>query len=161
MTNLYTYKAKTRQGEILDFASLQGKVLLIVNIATKCGFTPQLRGLEDLYQHYRDRGLLVLGFPCNQFAKQAPLGAEETAQFCALNYGVSFPIMAQVRVNGQDADPLFKYLKAKAPGLFCNAIKWNFTKFLISADGKLAKRYAPVASPAKLIPEIERMLVAL
>ncbi len=158
MATIYDYKALTSKGKELDFKELEGKVLLIVNTASKCGLTPQFEGLEKLHETYKDQGLVVIGFPCNQFAHQDPGSDEEISGFCQLNYGVTFQIMKKVDVNGSEADPIFKYLKAKTGGWFGSAIKWNFTKFLISRDGKTVKRYAPVTKPEKLEKDIRKML---
>jgi len=122
--------------------------VLIVNIATKCGFTPQLTGLEELWNTYEDKGLVILGFPCNQFANQNPGSDDQTQEFCSLNYGVTFPIMKKINVNGNDADPLYKWLKSKKGGILWSAIKWNFTKFLINKNGEVVHRFAPTASPS-------------
>lgn len=158
MATIYDYKALTSKGKELDFKELEGKVLLIVNTASKCGLTPQFEGLEKLHETYKDQGLVVIGFPCNQFAHQDPGSDEEISGFCQLNYGVTFQIMKKVDVNGSEADPIFKYLKAKTGGWFGSAIKWNFTKFLISRDGKTVKRYAPVTKPEKMEKDIRKML---
>jgi glutathione peroxidase len=137
----------------------QGKVLLIVNTASACGFTPQFGGLEELHQQYGKKGLVVLGFPCNQFGAQDPGSNDEIAQFCQVNYGVSFPMMAKIDVNGPAADPLYQWVSTEAPGLLgSTAIKWNFTKFLIGKDGQVIKRYAPNDEPAKLAGDIEKAL---
>lgn len=158
MERIYDYKALTSKGKELDFVQFEGKVLLIVNTASKCGFTPQFAGLEQLNQKYRDRGLVVIGFPCNQFASQDPGSDSEIEGFCQLNYGVTFQIMKKVDVNGDDAHPIFVYLKEKTKGLLGSSIKWNFTKFLISRDGETIKRYAPITKPEKLEKDIEAML---
>lgn len=158
MATIYDYKALTSKGKELDFKELESKVLLIVNTASKCGLTPQFEGLEKLHETYKDQGLVVIGFPCNQFAHQDPGSDEEISGFCQLNYGVTFQIMKKVDVNGSEADLIFKYLKAKTGGWFGSAIKWNFTKFLISRDGKTVKRYAPVTKPEKLEKDIRKML---
>ncbi|SET25347.1 glutathione peroxidase [Prevotella sp. kh1p2] len=158
MTKIYDYKALTSKGQELDFKLFEGKVLLIVNTASKCGFTPQFAGLEELNQKYKDRGLVVIGFPCNQFGNQDPGSDEEISGFCQLNYGVTFQIMKKVDVNGDNADPIFKYLKEQTGGLLGSAIKWNFTKFLISRNGDTIKRFAPVTAPKKLEKDIEKML---
>ena len=158
MTSIYDFKALTSKGQELDFAQFEGKVLLIVNTASKCGFTPQFAGLEELNQKYRDRGLVVIGFPCNQFASQDPGSDSEIEGFCQLNYGVTFQIMKKVDVNGSNAHPIFVYLKEQTRGLLGSSIKWNFTKFLISRDGKTIKRYAPITKPEKLAKDIEAML---
>ena len=158
MESIYDFKALTSKGKELDFAQFRGKVLLIVNTASKCGFTPQFAGLEELNQKYREQGLVVIGFPCNQFASQDPGSDSEIEGFCQLNYGVSFQIMKKVDVNGDNADPIFKYLKSQTKGLLGSAIKWNFTKFLISRDGNTVKRFAPITAPEKLEKDIIAML---
>ena len=160
MTTIYDFKAVTSKGAELDFAQFRGKVLLIVNTASKCGFTPQFQGLEELNQRYKERGLVVIGFPCNQFAHQDPGTDSEIESFCQLNYGVTFQIMKKIDVNGDGAHPIFKYLKNEAKGILGNAIKWNFTKFLISRDGATIKRYAPTTAPEKLTTDIEALLAA-
>ncbi|MEQ1892035.1 MAG: glutathione peroxidase [Planctomycetota bacterium] len=140
-------------------AAQRGKVLLIVNTASRCGFTPQYAGLEELWRRYKERGLVVLGFPCDQFGHQEPGDAAEIAEFCQVNYGVTFPLYAKVEVNGEGAHPLFVQLKAAAPGLLgTQAIKWNFTKFLVDRGGAVVERYAPNTEPAKLAADIERLL---
>ena len=146
-------------GEAVSLADRLGKVVLVVNTASQCGFTPQYEGLEGLWRRYGPQGLEVIGFPCNQFGGQEPGSADEIAQFCAINYGVSFPIMAKVEVNGADASPLFDWLKSEARGIFATTtIKWNFTKFLIGRDGKVVRRYAPSVAPEKLAKDIESLL---
>lgn len=155
---IYDYSAKLSNGQELHFADLRGKVILIVNTASKCGFTPQYEGLEDLYRKYGERGLVVVAFPCNQFAQQERGSDAEIQSFCSLNYGVSFPIMQKVEVNGEDAHPIYKYLKKRAGGWLGNAIKWNFTKFLINRDGSDVKRYAPITKPEALAKDIEAWL---
>ncbi len=180
MEKIYDFKALTSKGKELDFKQFEGKVLLIVNTASKCGFTPQFAGLEALNQKYKEQGLVVIGFPCNQFAKQDPGSDSEIEGFCQLNYGVTFQIMKKIDVNGASADPIFEYLKAMAPveeykGVKAKAakalfktisksvekdsdIKWNFTKFLISRDGNVVKRFAPTTEPENIEKEIEAML---
>ncbi len=148
--NLYDFTVKNKKGESVSLAEYKGKVVLIVNIATKCGFTPQLKGLEELWNTYQDKGLVILGFPCNQFANQNPGSDNQTQEFCSLNYGVTFPIMKKINVNGNDADPLYKWLKSKKGGILWSAIKWNFTKFLINKNGEVVHRFAPTASPSSL-----------
>lgn len=149
----------TLQGEQKTLADFAGKALLVVNTASKCGFTPQYKGLEALWQKYRDQGLVVLGFPCNQFGKQEPGDEGEIAQFCELNFGVSFPLFKKIDVNGANAHPLYVQLKKRAPGVFgSSGIKWNFTKFLVSRDGKQVKRFAPMTKPEELGREIEALL---
>lgn len=158
MEKIYDFKALTSKGKELDFSEFEGKVLLIVNTASKCGFTPQFAGLEELNQKYRDKGLVVIGFPSGDFANQELTDGSKAEEFCQLNYGVSFQIMKKVHVNGKDADPVFKYLKSKTRGWFGSAIKWNFTKFLISRDGETIKRYSPLTKPEKITRDIEAML---
>ncbi|USD22181.1 glutathione peroxidase [Microbulbifer sp. DLAB2-AF] len=159
MTDLYSIPVKTASGETTSLENYKGKLILVVNTASKCGFTKQYKGLEALYDQYKDRGLTVLGFPCNQFGKQEPGSDDEIQEFCELNFGVSFPVYAKLDVNGPTAHPLFVELKKRAPGLLgTEGIKWNFTKFLISKDGKEIKRYAPKDTPESLQEEIERML---
>ncbi|MBQ9202356.1 MAG: glutathione peroxidase [Bacteroidales bacterium] len=158
MEKIYDFKALTSKGKELDFSQFEGKVLLIVNTASKCGLTPQFAGLEELNQKYKDRGLVVIGFPSGDFANQELSDGSKAEEFCQLNYGVSFQIMKKIHVNGQEADPIFKYLKSRTKGLFSSAIKWNFTKFLISRDGTVVKRYAPTVKPEKLTKDIEAML---
>jgi len=160
-TTLYDFSADAIHGDRADFAAQRGKVFLIVNTASACGFTPQFAGLEKLWDEYKARGLVVVGFPCNQFGKQDPGTNSEIESFCQLNYGVSFPMMAKIDVNGANADPLWKWLKSEAPGVLgTEAIKWNFTKFLVGRDGKVIKRYAPNDEPQKLRPDIEAALGA-
>ncbi len=158
MESIYDFKALTSKGTELDFSQFKGKVLLIVNTASKCGLTPQFAGLEELNMKYRDRGLVVIGFPCNQFASQDPGSDSEIEGFCQLNYGVTFQIMKKIDVNGDDAHPIFQFLKRNTRGLFGSRIKWNFTKFLISKDGSRIKRYAPTTSPKRLEHDIEELL---
>ena len=180
MKKIYELKALNNKGVEVDFSQYEGKVLLIVNTASKCGFTPQYDGLEDLYQKYKDRGLVILGFPCDQFAHQEPGSDEQIAEFCRINHGVTFPLMKKIDVNGPAEDPVFTYLKEAAPaeeykGLKAKAtqkllkgisksvekesdILWNFTKFLVSRDGTVVKRFAPVAEPVSFEKDIEEML---
>ena len=161
MSNIYQFEAELLEGETKALADYKGKVMLIVNTASACGFTPQFGGLEKIHQAYKDRGLSVLGFPCNQFGSQDPGSNETIASFCQLNYGVSFPMMEKVKVNGPDAHPLYQWLCAEAPGLLgSKAIKWNFTKFLVGRDGRVIKRYAPQDSPEKMAKDIEAALAA-
>ena len=158
MASIYDFKAIRNNGSELDFADFKGKVIMVVNTASKCGFTPQYKGLEALYQKYKDQGLVIVGFPCDQFAHQEPGDDEQIAQFCEINFGVTFPLSKKVNVNGEDADPLFKYLKSRTRGLLGNSVKWNFTKFLISRDGKRIERYAPVTTPESLDKKIANLL---
>ena len=158
MDKIYNYKAKSNRGEEVDFAQFEGKVLMVVNTASKCGFTPQYDGLEALYQKYKDRGLVIVGFPCDQFAHQEPGTDAEIAEFCRINHGVTFPLMAKIEVNGEGAHPIYKYLKSAAKGTLGDAIKWNFTKFLISRDGSTVKRFAPTVKPEKMEKDILELL---
>ena len=159
MTRIQDFEAKDITGRTVRLADQAGKVLLIVNTASQCGFTPQFAGLEKLWEAYKDRGLVVMGFPSNEFGRQDPGSNDEIASFCQLNYGVSFPMMAKVEVNGDDAHPLFQWLKDEAPGLLgSKAIKWNFTKFLVGRDGKVLKRYAPQDKPESLARDVEAAL---
>lgn len=180
MENIFDFKDLNNKGTEVDFAQYKGKVLMIVNTASKCGFTPQYDGLEELYQKYKDQGLLIVGFPCDQFAHQEPGSDEEIAEFCRINHGVTFPLMKKIDVNGENAHPIFKYLKSQAPkeeykGLKAKAahtmlkgisksakkesdILWNFTKFLINRDGSVIKRYAPTTEPKDFENDIKEML---
>lgn len=156
---IYDFEARSLDGEEIPFSQYKGKVLLIVNTASKCGFTPQYEGLEELHKKFEAQGLKVLGFPCNQFGAQEPGKGEEIASFCQKNYGVDFQMFEKVEVNGDDAHPLYKFLQKAALGaLNTESIKWNFTKFLVDKDGKVLKRYAPNVPPDDLIPEIEKLL---
>lgn len=157
--SIYDFTAKKIDDKEISLSEYKGKVLLIVNTASKCGFTPQYEGLEALYEKYKDRGLMILGFPCNQFSEQEPGTNEEIANFCMVNYGVSFPMFAKIEVNGDNAHPLYKYLKKEASGIFgSESIKWNFTKFLIDRNGKVIDRYAPTTKPASIAKDIENLL---
>ncbi|MCQ3829781.1 glutathione peroxidase [Microbulbifer elongatus] len=159
MADIFNIPVRTSEGKKMTLGEFEGKVLLVVNTASQCGFTPQYQGLEDLYRRYKDRGLMVLGFPCNQFGHQEPGSDSEIQEFCTLNFGVSFPIYAKVDVNGSDAHPLFSHLKQEAPGIFgTERIKWNFTKFLVGRDGAVVKRYAPKDKPEALAADIEALL---
>jgi glutathione peroxidase len=159
--NIFDYSAASLASAPVDLAQYKGKVLPIVNTASACGFTPQYKGLEQVYQQFRDKGLVVLGFPCNQFGGQEPGSESEIGAFCEKNYGVTFPLFAKVDVNGDAADPLFKQLKKDAPGLLgTEAIKWNFTKSLVGKDGKVFTRYAPSTKPEELTVDIEKLLAA-
>jgi glutathione peroxidase len=158
-TGIHDFSATSIEGRRADFATQRGKVLLIVNTASECGFTPQFAGLEKLWQDYRERGLVVVGFPSNEFGGQDPGSNDEIATFCERNFGVSFPMMAKVKVNGTDADPLWRWLEAEAPGVLgSEAVKWNFTKFLVGRDGRVRKRYAPTETPESLRKDIEAAL---
>ena len=180
MAKIYDFKTTGNKGAEVDFAQFEGKVLMIVNTASKCGFTPQYDGLQALYQKYKDQGFVIVGFPCDQFAGQEPGSNEEIAEFCRLNHGVTFPLMAKTDVNGPKAEPIFEYLKAQAPteeynGLKAKATKtmlkglsksvekdsdilWNFTKFLVNRDGTVVKRYAPLIKPEDIEKDIQGML---
>ena len=180
MARIYDFKKRNNKGAEVDLAQYEGKVLMIVNTASKCGFTPQYDGLEALYQKYKDKGLVIVGFPCDQFAGQEPGSNEEIAEFCRINHGVTFPLMAKTEVNGANAEPVFEYLKAQAPaeeynGLKAKAaaklfkkisksvdkdsdIKWNFTKFLVNRDGTVINRYAPTTTPEEIEKDLEGML---
>ena len=159
MPTIADFTVTTNRGQEVDLKDKLGTVLLVVNTASKCGFTPQYDGLEKLYQTYKDRGFEVLGFPCNQFGGQEPGNADEIAEFCKVNFGVTFPLMQKVDVNGDNASPLFDWMKAEAPGLLgSKGIKWNFTKFLIGRDGKVVKRYGPTDAPEKIAKDIEALL---
>lgn len=160
MSTFYQLQATDIHGKPFDFAQLQGNVVLIVNTASNCGFTPQYAGLEQLYQTYKDQGLVILGFPCNQFGSQEPNGETKISEFCQLNYGVSFPMMAKVDVNGKNAHPVFEFLKSQpnGGGLLVDGIKWNFTKFLVNKDGDVVNRYAPTTKPEDLASDIQALL---
>ncbi len=156
---VHDLQATTITGEARSLREYAGKAMLIVNVASKCGFTPQYQGLEALYRQYRERGLVVLGFPCDQFGHQEPGDEAEIASFCSLTYDVTFPLFAKVDVNGDGEHPLFRLLKREAPGLLgSSSIKWNFTKFLVAPDGRVLKRFGPRDEPATLAPDIERAL---
>ncbi len=159
LAKIYQFKVTTADGKEVSLADYQGKVLLIVNVASKCGFTPQYKGLEALYEKYHAQGLEILGFPCNQFRSQEPGTNAEIQQFCRATYGVSFPVFAKIEVNGDGTHPLYQYLKEAAPGaLGSEGIKWNFTKFLVDREGKVAERFAPATKPEALVEDIERLL---
>lgn len=159
MSRLYTFSARTLGGETVTLDHYRGKVLIIVNTASECGFTPQYAGLQQLYERYAARGLDVLGFPCNQFGRQEPGDAGQIGSFCAKNYGVTFPMFDKIDVKGPHAHPLFRYLTGEAPGLLgTRAIKWNFTKFLVDREGGVVKRYAPKTQPLALEAEVEKLL---
>ena len=161
MITVYDFKAKDIGGMDISLAAFKGKVMLIVNTASKCGFTPQFGGLEELHKNYAGKGLAVLGFPCNQFGSQDPGADGEIAAFCQLNYGVSFSMMSKIDVNGPAAHPLYKWLGAEAPGLLgSKAIKWNFTKFLVGKNGQVIKRYAPLDKPVAMEKDIQAALAA-
>jgi len=157
--NVYDFKVKTIDGEMVSLEKYKGKVLLIVNVASKCGFTPQYEGLEALHAKYKDNGFMVLGFPSNQFGQQEPGSNEQIKDFCTLTYGVKFDMFAKIDVNGENEDPLYKHLKKEAPGILgSESIKWNFTKFLIDPDGKVIERYGSTTKPSSIEDEIKRLL---
>lgn len=155
----FDFKAQDIAGKDVDLSQYKGKVLLIVNTASNCGFTPQYKGLEQVYEQFKDKGAVVLGFPCNQFGGQEPKGEAEIGAFCEKNFGVTFPLFSKVEVNGANAHPLFQHLKKEAPGLLgTEGIKWNFTKFLVRKDGRVYKRYAPNTAPQELVADMEKLL---
>ena len=156
--NIYDFKVRNAKGVEVPMTEYQGKVLLIVNTATGCGFTPQYEGLQNLYDKYKDKGLEIMDFPCNQFGHQAPGTEEEIQEFCTLKYKTTFPLFAKIDVNGKNAAPLFTYLKNQKGGFLGDDIKWNFTKFLVSRDGKVVERYAPVTKPEKIENDILKLL---
>ena len=159
MTTLFDFSAKRPDGNDQKLSDYAGKVVLVVNTASQCGFTPQYAGLETLWRDYAERGLVVLGFPCNQFGAQEPGDAAEIANFCSLNYDVTFPVMGKIDVNGVAADPIYTFLKGEKPGILgLKDIKWNFTKFLVARDGSVVERYAPTTEPATLRADIEKLL---
>lgn len=156
--NIYDFTVDNIQGNQVELKDFQGKVILIVNTASKCGFTPQYKGLEELYQKYKDRGFIILGFPCNQFGNQEPGDEKSIVEGCLLNYGVSFPMFSKIKVNGKDSHPLYEYLKSHHSGILNSSIKWNFTKFLINKKGIPFKRYSSLVTPKKLEQDIESLL---
>jgi glutathione peroxidase len=159
MTGIYDYEFNAANGNTKTMSDYQGKVLLLVNTASKCGFTPQFEGLENLNKEYADQGLEIVGFPCNQFGKQDPGNMSEITEFCQLNYGVSFTMAEKIDVNGATASPLFEYIKGEAPGLLgSKKIKWNFTKFLVNRDGEVVERFAPATTPEKIAEKIKELL---
>jgi glutathione peroxidase len=156
---IYDFSADSLSGAPINLEQYRGKILLIVNTASECGYTPQYKGLEAVYRQFKDKGVEVLGFPCNQFGKQEPGTADDIGAFCKKNYDVTFPMFAKIKVNGADAHPLYKHLKSQAPGVLgTEAIKWNFTKFLVKKDGTVYKRYAPQTTPEELAGDIEKLL---
>ena len=160
-STVYDFEARQIDGQDIALSAFRGKVMLIVNTASQCGFTPQFGGLEELHKTYAGKGLVVLGFPCNQFGAQDPGNNSDIASFCQVNYGVSFPMMSKIDVNGPTAHPLYQWLSAEAPGLLgSKSIKWNFTKFLVGKDGRVVKRYAPLDKPADIAKDIETALAA-
>lgn len=157
-SEFYQLSANTSTGQSVEMSAYKGKVVLIVNTATECGFTPQLEGLQRLYSDYKDKGLVVLGFPCNQFGGQEPLSNESMAASCQLNYGVTFPLFEKSEVNGPHTNPVFQFLKKKLGGLFGSKIKWNFTKFLLDSNGEPVRRFAPMTKPDSIEPHIKKLL---
>jgi glutathione peroxidase len=156
--NFFEFTAVSLQGKTISMETYKGKTVLIVNTASKCGLTPQFKGLEELYQKYKQKGLVVLGFPCNQFANQEPGDGNSISEVCSVNYGVTFQMFSKIDVNGPDAHPLYKFLKKKLPGFLTSNIKWNFTKFLVDANGNPIKRFAPTDSPEKIDKYVSRLL---
>ncbi|WP_116107545.1 glutathione peroxidase [Lewinella sp. IMCC34191] len=156
--SLYQFSAPDIKGQDVSLADYAGQVILVVNTASQCGLTPQYEGLEELYRKYQDRGLVILGFPCNQFNGQEAGSEDEIEEFCQVNYGVSFPMFSKVEVNGKGAHPVFKYLKKSCGGFLTSAIKWNFTKFLVDREGQPVERFAPTTEPDKIAPDIEKLL---
>jgi glutathione peroxidase len=158
MTTVYDFTVKLTNGKHKTLSEYEGKPLLIVNTASKCGLTPQFKGLQELYDKYQDRGFEILGFPCDQFNNQEFDNIEETTEFCQLNYGVTFPMMAKIDVNGENADPLFTFLKEQKKGLLSKKIKWNFTKFLVDSKGQVVERYAPTTDPSKIEDDLKKYM---
>ncbi len=158
MTNFYDFEAVSLRGENIKMSDYSGKAVLVVNTASKCGLTPQYEGLEALYKEYKDKGLEILGFPCNQFGAQEPGSADEIGEFCQINYGVSFKMFEKIDVNGPNTHPIFKFLKEEKGGILGDDIKWNFTKFLIGKDGNVIKRFAPITVPDDLKADVEKAL---
>jgi glutathione peroxidase len=159
--NFYQFTARSLQGKDISMDTYKGKVVLVVNTASKCGLTPQYEGLENLYEKYKDQGLVILGFPCNQFGNQEPGTEKEISEGCLINYGVSFPMFSKIEVNGENTHPIYKYLKNRLPGAIGKNIKWNFAKFLIDRNGKPVKRFSPTTIPDKLVKDIEQYLKQL
>ncbi|MBS9784109.1 glutathione peroxidase [Candidatus Gracilibacteria bacterium] len=157
MKTIYDFEVEKLGGEKISLETYKGKTILIVNTASKCGLTPQYEGLEKLYKKYKDKGFVILGFPCNQFGNQEPGGAKEISENCLINYGVSFPMFAKMEVNGENAHPLFVFLRESLPGIFGNKIKWNFTKFLIDENGKPIKRFGPTFKPEKIEKYLKKL----
>jgi glutathione peroxidase len=157
-SNFYQFSATTLQGKEISTENYKGKVVLVVNTASKCGFTPQYEGLENLYKEFKDKGLVILGFPCNQFGNQEPGNEKEISEGCLINYGVSFPMFSKINVNGKDAHPIYKYLKNELKGFPGNNVKWNFTKFLVDRNGKPYKRFSSITKPENIRKDIETLL---
>jgi glutathione peroxidase-family protein len=160
MTTIYDLSATSNRGEEIDFAQFRGRPMLIVNTASKCGFTPQYDGLQELHEKYGPEGLVVIGFPCDQFAHQEPGDDAAIEEFCRINFGVTFPLTTKVDVNGKDTHPVFAFVKERTSGMLGSAVKWNFTKFLVAGDGTTVKRFSPKTEPADLVSDIEDMLAA-
>lgn len=158
MKDIYHFKVKKSDGSLLELEAFRGQCMLIVNTASKCGFSPQFGSLQQLYEQYKEQGFVILGFPSDQFANQEYEDIEETLNYCQLNYGVTFPMMAKIHVNGKKADPLFQYLKTQQQGFLSSAIKWNFTKFLIDREGRVVKRYAPTVEPHRIEDDVRKLL---
>nr|WP_319400654.1 glutathione peroxidase [uncultured Carboxylicivirga sp.] len=158
MNQFYQFEAKSLQGKPVSMEQFKGKTVLVVNTASKCGLTPQFEGLESMYKKYKDKGLIILGFPCNQFANQEPGDEKSISEGCMINYGVTFPMFSKIDVNGDNAHPIYKYLKSELKGTFGNKIKWNFTKFLVDKNGNPIKRFAPTTKPEKIEKYIENIL---
>ncbi|KGA97479.1 glutathione peroxidase [Alkalihalobacillus alcalophilus ATCC 27647 = CGMCC 1.3604] len=158
MKNVFDFSVKTPRGNEMSLEKYKGNVLLIVNTATKCGLTPQFTGLEELHQKYKEEGLVVLGFPSNQFMNQEPLSNDEMEEVCKVNHGVTFPLFSKIKVNGSDADPLYKHLKKEKKGILSSEIKWNFTKFLVNQEGEVVERFSPQTVPEKLEDDIVKLL---
>lgn len=158
MKTVFDFNVKMTNGEVKSLKDYEGKPLIIVNTASKCGFTPQFKGLQELYDKYKEQGLEILGFPCDQFNNQEFANIDETTQFCQLNYGVNFPIFAKINVYGVEADPLFRYLTEQKKGLLTNRIKWNFTKFLVDRNGSVVERYSPTTEPLKIEDDLLKVL---
>ncbi|ADC50125.1 bacillithiol peroxidase [Alkalihalophilus pseudofirmus OF4] len=158
MSTVHDFTVQSTKGEEVSLSTYKGQIMLIVNTATKCGLAPQFKGLEKLHQQYKDKGLAVLGFPCNQFMNQEPVSDEQMTEACEINFGVTFPLFAKINVNGSDAHPLYKHLKKEQKGLLSSEIKWNFTKFLVDKNGEVVKRFGPNTSPEKMEDEIKELL---
>jgi glutathione peroxidase len=157
-TTFYQFSAQSLQGKEVSMETFKGKTVLVVNTASKCGLTPQFEGLEEVYRKYKDKGLVILGFPCNQFANQEPGDEKSISEGCMINYGVTFPMFAKIDVNGENAHPIYKHLKSVLGGLFGSKIKWNFTKFLVNSSGKPVKRFAPTTSPKAIDDYLSKLL---
>lgn len=158
MVSVYDFEVKKSNGDLISLKEYEGKPMVIVNTASKCGFAPQFGGLQSLYEQYKDDGLMVIGFPSDQFNNQEFDNIDETTEFCQVNYGVTFPMMAKINVNGDEADPLFNHLTSEKKGMMSNKVKWNFTKFLVDREGQVIERYAPQTAPEKLAQDVEKLL---